>query len=77
LSKLTSKTTAWHWTDVKQKAFDMMKCIILRETLLVYPDFNKPFIIHTDASQSQLGAVISQDNKPIAFYSRKLNPTQT
>jgi hypothetical protein len=77
LSKLTSKTTAWHWTDVKQKAFDTMKRIISRETLLAYPNFNKPFIIHTDASHTQLGAVISQDNKPIAFYSRKLNPAQT
>jgi len=54
-----------------------MKRIISRETLLAYPDFTKPFIIHTDASHSQLGAVISQDNKPIAFYSRKLNPAQT
>jgi hypothetical protein len=77
LRRLTSKTTAWHWTDVEQQAFDVMKCILLRETLLAYPDFNKPFIIHTDASHIQLGAVISQDNKPIAFYSRKLNPTQT
>ena len=54
-----------------------MKRIISRETLLAYPDFTKPFIIHTDASHKQLGAVISQDNKPIAFYSRKLNPAQT
>jgi hypothetical protein len=36
-----------------------------------------PFEIHTDASHTQLGAVISQDNRPIAFYSRKLNPAQT
>jgi hypothetical protein len=77
LSRLTSKTTAWNWTDVEQKAFDTMKRIISRETLLAYPNFNKPFIIHTDASHYQLGAVISQDNKPIAFYSRKLNPAQT
>jgi hypothetical protein len=48
-----------------------------RETLLAYPDFNKPFIIHTDASHTQLGAVISQENRPIAFYSRKLSPAQT
>ena len=53
-----------------------MKKSISRETLLVYPDFNKPFVIHTDVSKVQLGAVISQDNKPIAFYSRKLNPAQ-
>ncbi len=54
-----------------------MKNIIAKETLLAYPDFNKPFDIHTDASHTQLGAVVSQDNKPIAFYSRKLNPAQT
>ena len=41
------------------------------------PDFNKPFTIHTDASHYQLGAVISQDGKPIAFYRRKLNRLQT
>jgi RNase H-like domain found in reverse transcriptase len=33
--------------------------------------------IHTDASHYQLGAVISQEGKLIAFYSRKLNPAQT
>ena len=45
-------------------------------TLLSYPDFNLPFEIHTNASHTQLGVVISQNNKPIAFYSRKLQPTQ-
>ena len=33
-------------------------------------------MIHTDASDYQLGAVISQDKKPIAFFSRKLNKAQ-
>jgi hypothetical protein len=77
LSKLTSKTARWQWTKVEQNAFEKMKRIISRETLLVYPDFTKPFVIHTDASHTQLGAVISQNDKPIAFYSRKLNPAQT
>ena len=48
-----------------------------RETLLAYPNFKLPFDIHTDASLTQLGACISQDGKPIAFYSQKLNPAQT
>ena len=48
-----------------------------REVLLAYPDFSKTFEIHTDASATQLGAVISQEGNPIAFYSRKLNPAQT
>ena len=77
LAHLTSKDAKWQWTDVEQKAFNQMKRIISREVLLAYPDFNKPFDIHTDASHTQLGAVISQDGKPIAFYSRKLNPAQT
>src|SRR6476661_4836545 len=54
-----------------------MKRVITRETLLAYPDFNKPFDIHTDAGLYQLGACISQNGRPIAFYSRKLNPAQT
>ena len=77
LAALTSKTTKWHWGEREQWSFDKMKQIISKETLLAYPDFNKPFIIHTDASHTQLGAVISQNDKPIAFYSRKLKPEQT
>jgi len=55
----------------------MAKRIIAKETLLAYPDFNKPLQIYADASHYQLGAVVSQDGKPIAFYSRQLNPAQT
>ena len=77
LSKLTSTNVPWKWTEVEQKAFEKVKKIISKETLLSFPDFSKPFEIHTDASHTQLGAVVSQDNKPIAFYSRKLNPAQT
>jgi hypothetical protein len=43
---------------------------------LAYLDFNKVFEIHTDASSKQLGAVITQDSRPIAFISRKLSDTQ-
>ena len=53
-----------------------LKKIINRETLLTYPDFLRLFEIHTDASDYQNGAVISQNGKPIAFYSRKLNAAQ-
>ena len=50
--------------------------MIGRELLLAYLDFNAPFLIHTDASKLQIGAVISQKGKPIAFYSQKINSSQ-
>jgi RNase H-like domain found in reverse transcriptase len=45
--------------------------------LLTYPNFKKLFEIHTDASKVQLGACISQEGRPVAFYSRKINSDQT
>ena len=50
--------------------------MIRREVLKGYLDFNAPFEIHIDALKLQLGAVISQKGKPIAFYSRKMNSAQ-
>ena len=61
---------------MEQKAFDDIKCDVARDTLLSYPDFNKRFDIHTDASYYQPGAVIRQGVKPIASYSRKLTVPQ-
>ena len=77
LAALTSKQAKWHWGEKESKAFNMAKRIIAKESILAYPDFSKKFTIHTDASHYQLGGVISQDGKPIAFYSRKLNDAQT
>ena len=52
------------------------KSVIGRVVLLGYPDFNATFEIHTDASKLQIGAVISQKGKPIAFYYRRMNSAQ-
>ena len=60
----------------QQEAFDEMKKIMSKETLLTFPDFNKTFHVYTDASNYQLGAVIMQEGKPLAFYSRKMSDTQ-
>jgi hypothetical protein len=77
LSSLTSAKVKWKWTTVHQEAFDKMKALIAKETLLTFPDFSQEFEIRTDASKLQLGACISQNGKPVAFYSRKLQPAQT
>ena len=77
LAKLTSKNEPFKWGPAQSKAFALCKKIVSKEVILAYPDFTKPFVIRTDASHYQLGGVISQDGKPIAFYSRKLNDAQT
>ena len=64
------------WTEKMDKAFIQMKQVIAQETSLALPDYSKPFQIYTDASDYQLGGVIQQDGRPLAFYSRKLNTAQ-
>ncbi len=71
------KKAPWKWNPIHQAAFDCVKATIAKEVVLAYPDFSKPFEIYTNASTLQLGAVITQDNRPIAFFSRKLSETQT
>jgi hypothetical protein len=78
LTAVTSAKVKWSWDPIHANCFEIMKKNIARATLLTYPDFSKPFEIHTDASKVQVGACISQGGRPsIAFYSRKLKPAQT
>jgi hypothetical protein len=71
-----TKKVPWHWDEVHQRAFDNIKAAIGKDVVLAYPDYSKVFEIYTDASSKQLGAVITQDNRPITFFSRKLSNTQ-
>ena len=67
LTKLCSTKFKFKWTDIKNNAFTGMKNIVGREDLLSYPNFSKTFMINTNASDTQLGGIISQNGKPIAF----------
>jgi hypothetical protein len=68
--KNKTKKKPWRWDPIDQKAFDDVKATIAKEVVLAYPQ--TPFEIYTDASTKQLGAIITQKNRPIAFFSRKL-----
>ena len=77
LTALTSqKSGNVAWSAECQHAFDTIKAILSSDVLLRYPNHNKPFHVYTDASDLQLGAIIVQDERPVAFYSRKLNAAQ-
>ncbi len=71
-----TKKRAWYWDEVHQIAFDSIKATITTDVCLAYPDYSKEFEIYTDTSSKQLGTVVTQGNKPIAFFSRKLTETQ-
>jgi hypothetical protein len=77
ISNLTKKGVSFKWTSECERNFIAIKQQLAKRIALSYPNFQKPFDIYTDASKYQLGAVITQEAKPIAFYSRKLTDTQT
>jgi hypothetical protein len=77
LTALTKKNVKFEWTKEHQQAFDLFKNSLARKVVLAYPDFTVPFEIYTDASKYRIGSVISQKDKPLAFYSRKLTDPQT
>ena len=66
----------WLWEEIHHKAFDDVKATIAKDVTLAYPDFSNGFEIYTDGSKRQLGAVITQNAKPIAFFSRRLSVCQ-
>jgi hypothetical protein len=71
-----TKKVPWHWDEVHQKAFNHVNDTIANDVVLTYLDYSKVFEIYTDASRKQLGIVITQDNRPIAFFSWKLSNMQ-
>ncbi|GFV22585.1 hypothetical protein TNCV_2077771 [Trichonephila clavipes] len=70
-----------HWTDDTRRSFEKCKTDLAEAALLSFPRSGLPLSHCTDASDFAVGAVLQQlENegwKPIAFYSKKLNETQT
>ena len=69
------------WTRECEEAFEKLKTVLCSEPVLKNPDFEKEFILQTDASDRGLGAVLSQLDKdgkdhPILYLSRKLYPRE-
>jgi len=76
LTDLCGHKRKFVWTEIHEKAFQQMKHIMSQDTLLTYPQFDQPFVIHTDASDNQIGGVDMQNNKLLGFFSKKLTKTQ-
>lgn len=77
MTKYLKKDTKFDVRDPDYiEAFETCKQLITNAPILAYPDFDQPFTLTTDASNVALGGVLSQNSKPISFYSRTLNSAE-
>ena len=76
LTELCGSRRNFKWTDIHENAFNRAKQLVAEDVLLRFPDHNVPFEIFTEASNFQIGVTIKQRNLPIAYFSKKLTPTQ-
>ena len=76
LRRLTCQDIAWQWNREQEDAFNQIKSAITTAPVLAYINKNKSLVVQSDASQHGLGAVILQENKPIAFASRTLTEAE-
>ena len=75
LAQLTGRGK-FKWDERHQISFDEMKSITCADAINMYPDYNQPFHIYTDASDFQLGATLIQNGRPLAYFSEKLTSAQ-
>ena len=78
---LTEKNARFKWTDACQEAFDAIRQQLSSPPLLSFPDFSRPFIVDTDASDVGIGSVLSQIQEDgaehvIAYASRVLTKAE-
>ena len=60
LHRLTERPTSFTWTDECQEAFEELRHHLTTAPILAYHDFNRQFILDTDASDTRIGTVLSQ-----------------
>lgn len=81
LFKLLKKDAIFDWQTPEQESFDKLKLHLSSPPCLSYPDYTQPFVIHTDASYTGIGACLMQKDcrgklQPLGFASRTLKPAE-
>lgn len=73
---LLEEKNEWFWEKEQEESFSKLKDMATNAPVLVYYDPKQPLTLNVDASSQGLGAVLLQNEKPIAYASRALTPTQ-
>ncbi|KAL0297989.1 UNVERIFIED_CONTAM: Transposon Tf2-11 polyprotein [Sesamum calycinum] len=60
------------WTSKAPATFENLKQAMLTAPILALPDFTKTFVIETDACDKEIGVVLMQEERPIAYLSKAL-----
>lgn len=68
------KKQAFKWNSEAENAFENLKKAMTTTPVLALPDYTQEFVVETDASHGGIGAVLMQQGKPIAFFSKVLAP---
>ena len=80
LTDLTREKIPWPWGDAEANSFTALKVAMATAPVLRLPDFEKQFVVTTNASDVAVGAILEQNFgsrlQPIAFASQKLNATE-
>ena len=78
--RLTDNGAKWKWIDQEQKAFDKLKAALCTAPVLTYPVPGAPYVLDTDASNTGIGAVLSQVidsvEHVLGYASRSLSKTE-
>ena len=64
------------WTEAHTAAFEALKTALTSPPLLRLPNFEQDFTIISDASLLGTGAVLLQEEQPIAYTSKKFTPAE-
>ncbi|PKU75012.1 RNA-directed DNA polymerase [Dendrobium catenatum] len=67
------KSSQFSWGREQQRNFEKFKEVLSSAPVLAFPDFDKPFQVDTDASAVGIGVVLSQDGRPVEYFSEKLS----